>query len=65
MRALDAPVEALVEDAFRFAVSDLYTVAAWVGVLSVLVALTIPHVPLRETIDENPAVDGVAGGQPT
>lgn len=52
IRGLDADVEALASDAFRLAVTDIFTVAAWGGVLSFIAALTIPQLPLRETIDD-------------
>jgi MFS family permease len=52
VRSLDVPVELLVQDAFRFAVTDLFRIAGWVGVLSAIVALTIPQIRLRDTMDE-------------
>ena len=51
MRSLAPDVEALVRDAFRLAATDVFRVGAWVGAASVAVALTIPHVPLRTSID--------------
>ena len=51
IRGLEPAVEALVVDAFRLAVTDVFTVAAWVGVVSVVAALAIPQLALRETID--------------
>lgn len=52
IRALEPEVEALAADAFRLAVTDVFTFAAWGGVISLLAALTIPQLPLRETIDD-------------
>ena len=52
IRALDPDIEALASDAFRLAVTDVFTFAAWGGVLSFVAALMIPQIPLRETIDE-------------
>ena len=51
IRGLEPDVEALVADAFRLAVTDVFTFAAWGGVLSLVAALTIPQLALRETID--------------
>ena len=51
IRGLEPDIEALVADAFRLAVTDVFTFAAWGAVLSFVVALTIPQLPLRETID--------------
>ena len=58
IRGLDAGVEELVADAFRLAATDVFTVGAWVGVASVVVALAIPQVALRETLDEAAAETG-------
>ena len=52
IRGLEPDVEALVADAFRLAVTDVFTFAAWGGVLSFVAALTIPQLPLRETNDD-------------
>ena len=52
IRALDPSVESSVIDAFRLAATDVFTVAAWVGVASVFVALAIPQLRLREILGE-------------
>jgi EmrB/QacA subfamily drug resistance transporter len=52
IRALEPDVEALATDAFRLAVTDVFTFAAWGALLSLVAALTIPQIPLRETIEE-------------
>lgn len=52
IRELPAAVEPLVADAYRLAVTDVFTVGIWGGVLALLAALAIPQLPLRETIDE-------------
>lgn len=52
IRALEPDIEALATDAFRLAVTDVFTFAAWGAVLSVVAALTIPQLPLRETIED-------------
>lgn len=51
IRSLEPAVETLVADAYRLAVTDVFTVGMWGGVLSALAALAIPQLPLRETID--------------
>lgn len=57
IRALDPDVETLVADAFRYAATDVFTFAAWVGVLSFVAALTIPQRPLRETLDDQVTIE--------
>lgn len=52
IRSLDPGVETLVADAYRLAVTDVFTVGMWGGILSAVAALTIPQIRLRETIDE-------------
>jgi len=52
IRGLGPEVEMLAADAFRLAVTDVFTFAAWGAVVSFLLALTIPQLPLRETIDD-------------
>jgi len=51
IRDLDPAVESLVAEAYRLAVTDVFTVAMWGGVLSLVAAATIPQIALRETID--------------
>lgn len=52
IRALEPDLEALVTDAFRLAVTDVFRVGAVGAALSFLAALAIPQVRLRETLDE-------------
>ena len=52
IRSLEPGIEGLAADAFRLAVTDVFSVAAWVGVASVFVALTIPQLHLRETLGD-------------
>lgn len=52
IRALEPDLEALAADAFRLAATDVFTIAAWGAVLATLVAITIPQIPLRETIED-------------
>ncbi|MDG2028015.1 MAG: MFS transporter [Acidimicrobiales bacterium] len=51
IRSLDPAVEALVVEAYRSAVTDVFTIAIWGGVLSLIAAATIPQIPLRDAID--------------
>ncbi|MEZ5168772.1 MAG: MFS transporter [Acidimicrobiales bacterium] len=53
IRALDAEVQALVAEAFRLAVTDVFTVGVVMAALSVAVAATIPQLRLRETLDSS------------
>ncbi|MEM7141188.1 MAG: MFS transporter, partial [Actinomycetota bacterium] len=55
IRDLEPAVESLVADAYRLAVTDVFRVGMWGGVLSLIAAVTIPQLPLRETIDDVPA----------
>ncbi|MFT5203368.1 MAG: EmrB/QacA subfamily drug resistance transporter [Candidatus Aldehydirespiratoraceae bacterium] len=52
IRGLDADVEALVREAFRLAATDTFRIGFWVALASVVVAVTIPQLPLRESLDE-------------
>ena len=52
IRDLPAAVEPLVADAYRLAVTDVFTVGVWGGLLSLVAAMAIPQLPLRETIED-------------
>lgn len=53
IRSLPPDVERLVAESFRLAASDVFTLAAWGGVASLIASLAIQQLPLAETIEDD------------